>query len=120
MPVINKPKKTKEYDNQRKERMKLYNSKLWKELRETKRKENPLCFICELEGRTKICDDLHHLISPFNFQNQILKDFYGYNPDNVINLCDECHNSIHHGKYKGCITKEDIIKRYEYLKDKEK
>lgn len=121
MPTINKlPKKKKEYDIARKDRMKIYNSSMWRKLRDIKVKEQPLCEICLIEGRIKLSEDCHHLQTFTSAKNEIERDLLAFDSNNIINLCDECHNAIHHGKYKGCITKEDIIKRYEYLKDKEK
>ena len=118
MPTIYKPKKSRPYDSQRKARMKVYNTKLWRDTRKVKMTNNPLCQICEIEGRVTPAQDCHHLRTFTSAQSETERDLLAFDYDNLVNLCDKCHNEIHHGKYKGCVTLDEIKERYEVLRKK--
>lgn len=123
MPYINKgKKKTKPIseDTARKERMKVYNSRLWKSLTDIKKRENPLCEVCLMQNKIKSAEHSHHLQTFTKTKDLALRDSLAYDFDNLISICSECHNRIHHGDLKGCLTKEAIKKRLEELKENKK
>lgn len=115
MPTIYKPKKSRPIDTQRKKRMDVYNTKLWRDTRKIKMVNNPLCEICEIEGRITPTDDIHHLRTFTQAQDEAQKDLLAFDYDNLISLCDKCHQRIHHGDYKGCITLDEIKERAEVI-----
>lgn len=114
MAYINKPKKksrSEQTDRNRRERQKLYQTKAWKDKTLSKRIHSPLCEVCAMEGKIKPATDTHHLRSPFKERIDASRPDLGlfYDSDNLMSLCDECHQRLHHGNLKGCKTKEEII-----------
>lgn len=74
---------------------KIYNSKTWKQLRNSYFAENPLCQRCLEKGIVKPADDIHH-IKPFlsgKTYEEKLQLAYDYN--NLQSLCKQCHSDIH-------------------------
>lgn len=70
---------------------KIYNSKQWKQLRNSYITEHPLCEQCLLEDNITPAEDVHH-IKPFLSgitYNEILSLAYDYN--NLMSLCKQCH-----------------------------
>ena len=118
MAWINKPKKKQNIEGNRKERQKVYNTPLWKNMRLKQVQEQPLCQVCEIEGKITLAEDVHHLIS-FVGKNEMEKQQLAFNPDNIVSVCRKCHNEIHNGKYKGCTSLEQI-KQYWEAHNKEK
>lgn len=121
MAYVSRPKKSsyrtekEKQDRSYKERQKVYQSREWKMLRTHQQINNPLCKVCELEGRITPSEDIHHLQSfttSANNGTQINYDL-ALDPRNLLSLCDKCHTRIHHGNLKGCKSIEDII---QYLK----
>lgn len=112
MPTIYKPKKKRENEGNRKERQKIYNTPLWKGMRKTQVQQQPLCQVCEIEGKVKLAEDVHHLIS-FVGKSEEEKQQLAFNPDNIISVCRKHHNEIHNGKYKGCKSLEQIKQYWE-------
>lgn len=112
MPTINKPKKKKNTDSNldKKKRMEVYNKALWRKMRLSKQMEKPLCEVCEMQGKTVLAEDTHHLIS-FSKYNGAERDAIAFDYNNLISLCKQCHNLIHHGYLKGATTKEEIADR---------
>lgn len=115
MPKINfirKPKKERTEVNKteaRELRHKNYNRKVWRDLRLTYLKNNPLCAECLKEGRVTAAEDIHHKISPFNYQDMVCNDALFLDPDNLEALC-KFHHSLEHKKNSGYIPPEEIIK----------
>ena len=114
MPTINRlPKKRKEEGSQRKEdtpmrllRRKAYNSKIWRKLRDSYLKQNPLCANCLRNGKVVPAEDIHHKISPFKggeINWTLLLD-----PENLESLCKECHGEEHQ-KENGHRSPQEII-----------
>lgn len=95
----------------RKERMKVYNTTLWRRLSEQKKRENPLCEICSMTQIIRPATDVHHLQTFTTAVSDEQRDALAYDWDNLISLCDQCHNSIHHGLLKGCRSREEIKER---------
>ena len=64
MPTINKRPK-RQFSNKSQEayrkRRKVYNTKRWQRMRDAKLMEQPLCLVCQLEGKTVLASQVHHL-----------------------------------------------------------
>lgn len=95
MPTIYKPKRNRPNEGKRKERMKVYNSARWRELRRIKLADNPICELCEAEGRTTLATDVHHKQSFMDFLDPETRKVMAYSYGNLMSLCDECHSRIH-------------------------
>lgn len=96
MPTINRPKKTRKNENTlRCERMEIYNTARWRDLRVAKFRANPLCENCLEEGRVSPTEDIHHIVSFMSVydRNQRLRLAFDY--DNLLALCKKCHQKIH-------------------------
>lgn len=73
----------------------IYQDSRWKSLRLQKLKDNPVCELCDLEGKTSPTKEIHHKI-PFDIsmsQEQIEALAFDY--DNLISLCIPCHKKQH-------------------------
>ncbi len=79
-----------------------YNSKQWKNLRQSYIRQHPLCEKCLKYGRVTPAKDCHHII-PFltgrtdNERWKLLLD-----DNNLMSVCKKCHieihNILHHNK----------------------
>lgn len=110
MPTINKPKR-KNYGNDKaayKKRQKVYQSKMWKDLRLAKLMEQPLCYVCELEGKTRLADDLHHLVTFTRTTDENEMNALAYDSNNIVPLCKHHHWAIHNDWLKGARSLEEI------------
>ena len=116
MPWINKPKK-KPYiiDRNRENRQEIYQTQRWKNLKNTKLIQEPLCFVCACEGKLKDVEEHHHLDSYMNYEGQ-MRLSKAYDPNNIIGLCKKHHNESHSGALKDCLSKEEYIERLKFLK----
>lgn len=112
MPTINKPKKKKNTDSDldKKKRSEVYNSAMWRKMRLTKQMQNPLCEVCAMQNKIVLAEDIHHLVSFTKF-NGAERDAIAFDSNNLISLCKQCHNLIHHGYLKGATSKEEIADR---------
>lgn len=74
---------------------KFYSNKLWKQLREQKLNDQPICEICLMSGIITPATEVHHLefISWFDTEEERWKKFLDYN--NLMSLCHNCHQTIH-------------------------
>lgn len=117
MAWIYKPRIKRRNNQKREERNDVYSSSLWKRLRKAKLREIPICEICELEGKTTLAIDVHHLVSFVNADNEIERDNLAFDYNNLASLCKSCHSRIHNGDLKGCNTIEQIKKRLKELKN---
>lgn len=96
MPIIYKPKKNNGNESiKRKERMKIYNSARWRQLRALKMLNSPLCEMCLAKGRITPVDDVHHKTSFMSTDDSVRRNFLAYDYDNLMSVCDECHQKIH-------------------------
>ena len=95
MPTIYKPKRQRPNEGKRKERMNIYNTARWRELRVLKLQRNPLCEICLKSGRVTPADDIHHVISFMSTHDPIQRKFLAFDFNNLMSLCDRCHQEIH-------------------------
>lgn len=115
MPYINKPKKNynkkkQQNDIDRKKRSEVYNSSTWRKLRLAKQMANPLCEVCEMENKTTLTEDIHHLVSYTQFTGAE-RDAVAFDYNNLIAVCKYHHNLLHHGFLKGATTLEEIEER---------
>ena len=69
----------------------FYDSKEWKRLRKLKLATNPLCEVCEREGRTTIATIVHH--------KEEIRKGGDYLPtlEELESVCLPCHSGIHGG-----------------------
>lgn len=99
-------------DKRRKERQKVYQSRLYKDLREQKRRDNPICEVCLMRGYVRPMEHVHHLIS-FVGKPEPLCSELAYSYSNLISVCRKCHTNLHEGYLKNCTSIEDIKRKIE-------
>jgi len=103
MPTIYKrpkPKPKRIYRNdtgRRGERQDIYNTPEWVRLRHAKFLAQPLCEMCEMEGRAVPADDIHHIVSFMTVPDGDARKALAYDMDNLMSLCRQCHLKVHHG-----------------------
>lgn len=100
MPTIYKPKgkKTNVNSYMEEERKKIYRSERWKRLRALKFANNPLCELCQKEGRTTPAEDIHHIVSFMTATDPGTRYQLAYDYDNLMSLCKQCHQRQHNGE----------------------
>lgn len=115
MPWIEKPKKKRQPSINRDKRQDVYQTGLWKRMRLAKLREQPLCEVCMLEGRVKLAEHAHHLVSFMKATNEIERDRLAFDSNNLCSVCNQCHARIHVGDLKGCESLESIEKRIQEI-----
>ena len=98
MPTINKPKrepKKRIGDNLHDQRRAVYQTRRWRNLRQIKLIDAPLCEMCEKRGITRPAVDVHHITSFVGASSEEQRLFLAYDYDNLMSLCKECHQRIH-------------------------
>ena len=99
MPYIVKPKPKQTRKVKVEDRQSIYQSTKWKQLRQAKLMQQPLCEICLKNGMVTIADDVHHIDSFLNYSgNQRLNKAFDFS--NLMSVCKECHGKIHSGIIK--------------------
>jgi 5-methylcytosine-specific restriction protein A len=73
----------------------LLNSKRWKQLRQWKLQQNPLCELCEAEGKIVSAVDVHHMTPVETARTPQEMEQLCFNPSNLQALCISCHADIH-------------------------
>lgn len=110
MPYLKKSHTQKNRQVNKEQRTDIYQSKQWKELRQSYIIQHPLCEICLALGKTTPAEDIHHKDSFTNYSgNMRLKVAYDYN--NLIALCKQHHSYLHrngttHGLNLDAVVKE--------------
>lgn len=100
MPTIYKPKKQQRNDSLLDtERKKIYQTERWRRLRAVKVSMNPLCELCEKDGKVTPAEDVHHIRSFMRTDDPVQRNFLAYDFDNLMSLCKKCHQEIHNKKY---------------------
>ena len=95
MATIYKPKRTKNKDTlANRERMQIYNTARWRELRKAKLRNNPLCECCLKEGITTATEDIHHVVSFMDYRGYE-RTRVAFDWDNLMSLCKRCHQQMH-------------------------
>lgn len=96
MPTINRPRKTRKNENTlRLERMAIYNTTRWRELRLAKFKRSPLCEMCLAEGKVTPTEDVHHKVSFMSVYDPGQRFRLAFDYDNLMSLCKVCHQKAH-------------------------
>lgn len=104
-------------DSSRKRRMDVYNRRQWGRLRLWKLRGEPLCEVCRMEGRVKAGDDVHHLRTFTHARDEAQRDQIAFDPENLLTVCDSCHNRLHHGDLKGAQSLAEIQERINLKKE---
>ena len=89
-----------------KDKMEIYNSREWKELRIQKLRANPLCEVCEREGIVTAAHAVHHRHPIEDSTSKAEMRKWAYMWDNLVSVCDACHAKIH--KKQRSRTKEAV------------
>lgn len=120
MPYITKNKKKRNTESERyKKRRKVYNSKLWHDMRMAYLQDHPLSEISQWEGKTALSEHIHHITSFLNVPDELMLN-YAYDSNNFIAVTLQEHNRLHNGDLQGCRTKEEIkAKVLQIMKDKQ-
>ena len=117
MAWIYKPKRNYKNQQNRTKRQEVYNTTLWRKMRLAKLREQPICQICEMLGKTTLAEDVHHLISFQEAENPIERDKLAFDSNNLLSVCKNCHSGrLHNGDLKGCKTIDEIKQRLGLLK----
>ena len=111
MPTINKPKR-KYYGSDKeayKKRQKIYQNPLWQKMRLAKLMEHPTCAVCEMMGKIKLAEHVHHLRSFVKGKTEAEINQLAFDFNNLVPVCSSCHRMLHNDKrFKYCTTLEDI------------
>lgn len=91
--------------------MAVYNRTLWRDLRDWKRRKDPLCEVCRMRGRITPGSDIHHLETFTGAGDEAERDRLAYDPENLLTVCDRCHRELHHGALRGATTRKEIENR---------
>ena len=73
----------------------LLNSKRWKQLRQWKLEQNPLCELCEREGKVVSAIDVHHKVPVESACTPDEMERLAFDPNNLQALCISCHAKVH-------------------------
>ena len=81
--------------SQKQDKMRIYNSKEWKLVRNAKLEKNPLCEVCAERGKIVAAQCVHHIIpietaSDYTYMKELAFRF-----DNLLSCCFQCHSEIH-------------------------
>ncbi len=101
MPTINKGKRISNYVKHDKSKdiyNLVYNTVRWRKLRDNYLMFHPLCEMCEKEGKTTIADEVHHIKPISTGQNELEYIEIGFNPNNLMALCEKHHHELHKKK----------------------
>jgi hypothetical protein len=73
-------------------RHKVYNTKMWRDIRDRRKQEHPVCEDCKKALSTEV----HHVDSFMKYRHdKILFNQKAYDYDNTVALCYECHMKRH-------------------------
>lgn len=98
MPTINKGKKVSNYKRHDKALdiyNKVYNTTQWRKLRQSYLMEHPLCEMCLKENKVRPAVEVHHITPISTAKDDLEMKDLGFNPSNLMALCEECHHKIH-------------------------
>lgn len=98
MPTINRGKKVNNYVKHDKAKdiyKYVYNTTRWKKLREAYLMQHPLCEMCEKDGKVNEATEVHHITPISNANTELEMKELGYNPNNLMSLCEDCHHKLH-------------------------
>lgn len=97
--------------------IKHINSKRWRELREKKLQEHPVCEVCEEEGRSTLATEVHHRIPVESVVSESKMKELMFRYSNLMSVCHACHAEIHrqmfsHSKAAVKANNERATKRF--------
>ena len=122
MPWIEKPKRQPKQEKQKsspderkKLRVKFYNSQAWRNLRLCHMREHPLCEKCLSKGKVVAGEDIHHIVSPFDYDNMKVNMHLALDDSNLQTLCSACHQEEHNRRDRDIQSAEEIISALEAL-----
>lgn len=95
MAWIYKPKKDRRNELNRKERIKMYNTQRWRDLRAWKMTNDPLCEECNKTNKVTAVEDVHHIISFMSTNDPIERSRLAFDYNNLMSICKECHAKKH-------------------------
>lgn len=102
MPTINKKhiikEKTVDYLHYNDISSQYYNSSRWHNLRDRYIKHHPFCEMCEMNGKVKLAEQVHHKKEFMKGTTDEERWNLLLDEDNLMSLCCECHKQIHYGK----------------------
>lgn len=82
------------YNQDNEKYSRFYASTQWRNVRKHKLMTNPMCEICESEGRMTRADMVHH------YKHELREPIVGWEHrldlDNLQSVCYDCHNRIDH------------------------
>lgn len=105
MPEIKRIEKKKNNNRKKtgknKEIAKLYNTSKWQKLRKGYLIDHPLCEKCLENDIIEPATQVHHIkeISTGNDELEMMS--IAFDPDNLMALCDSCHQKLHKEKQWG-------------------
>ena len=96
---------------QQKDKNEIYQSREWRELRMAKYRANPLCEMCEAEGKVVSAHAIHHRkpIETANTKEEMRRLAFDWN--NLVSLCRYHHAKVH--KEMGSNTAKVVAARAE-------
>lgn len=102
MPTINKLHRIKErtvdYPHSNDIASQYYNTSRWHNLRDRYIKQHPFCEECEKKGKTKLAEQVHHIVEFMKGKTDEERWNLLLDEDNLMSLCCECHKEKHYGK----------------------
>ena len=109
---------------QQRDKAEIYNSKEWKQLREAKLMAQPLCEMCQEEGRkqgvkrgyVRSATCVHHIVPIETAKTKDEMKRLAFDPHNLMALCFACHARIH--KEMGSNTAKIVRQRAEARQDR--
>lgn len=95
MAWIYKPKKNRRNELNRKERIKIYNTQRWRDLRAWKMTNDPLCEECLKNDKATAVEDVHHIVSFMSTDDPVERNRLAFDYNNLMSICKECHAKKH-------------------------
>lgn len=83
---------------------KLLKSYKWQQLRARYLTQHPVCELCEKKNKTSLAKVVHHVVPVEDAKDVGLMEALAYDWNNLMALCDSCHEQIHHelgSRFKG-------------------
>ena len=77
-------------------RKKVYRTSAWQNLRKSYIECHPLCECCMIDKKYVPAQVVHHKDSFCNYSNIGDIESKAYDPDNLIALCEKCHDTLHY------------------------
>ena len=95
----------------------FYGSRAWKSLRQWKITNQPLCEVCELEGRVKPAEEVHHARVFRSSPTKEGKWELFLSPENLISICSMHHKIAHNymNKFGLVYASVDDIVNYDVI-----